>query len=99
MRINPFKQVLNTKPFTANMLNLATIILINRLHDQLDQQRRFAAQFFHINFQGIVGPVDRFPIMQKVRHLHREFYWLVGILDIKSVICPIFGNDREIALP
>ncbi len=47
------------------MLDLAAVILVNGLHDQFDQQRRFASQLLQIDVQRIIGAVYRLPPCRK----------------------------------
>ena len=88
MHVDTFEEVLYPDTLATDMLDLAAVILVNGLHDQFDQQRRFASQLLQIDVQRIIGAVYRLPAMQEVRHLDRQFHRLVGILDIEAVIGP-----------
>ena len=98
MHVDTFEEVLYPETLATDMLDLAAVILVNGLHDQFDQQRRFASQLLQIDVQRVIGAVYRLPVMQEVRHLDRQFHRLVGILDIEAVIGPVLGNDRKVAL-
>ena len=80
------------------MLYLAAVVLVDRLHNELHQQRRFAAQLFHVYFERIIGTVHRLAVVQEVGHFDRQLHRFVGILDVEGVIGAVFRYHREVAL-
>ncbi len=64
----------------------------------MHQLRRLAAEFFQIDFKGIVGAVHLAAVMDEVLHLHIQDQRLVGILDIESVEAAALCDDRYVGL-
>ena len=79
------------------MLDRAFVLLIDGFHDEFYQEGRFAAQFFQVYFERIIGAVHCLAVVQKVGHFHRKFHGFVGIFDVERIVCAVFGNDRKVA--
>ena len=69
VRVNSFQCKLDTKAFTPDMFYLTPVVLVNGLHNQPDEQGRFATQLLQVNIHRIVRAVHRFAITDKVGHL------------------------------
>ena len=65
MHVDTFEEVLYPETLATDMLDLAAVILVNGLHDQFDQQRRFASQLLQIDVQRIIGAVTASPPCRK----------------------------------
>ena len=76
--INPFQQVLDAETLAADVLHLALVLLVQRLHDEVYQHRAFAAQFLQVDFLRVVRSVHRAAVVDKVLHLHVQDKRLVG---------------------
>ena len=83
--INPFQQVLDAETLAADVLHLALVLLVQRLHDEVYQHRAFAAQFLQVDFLRVVRSVHRAAVVDKVLHFHVQDKRLIGVFHIKCV--------------
>ena len=73
------KQELKAELSRADMADGATVTLLDRFHQQLDEHGRFATQFLEIDV-GAVGRQTTIRLRKKIRHLDRQLLGFVGIL-------------------
>ena len=85
MDVNALQDVLDAETLAADVLHLAFVLLVQRLHDEVYQHRAFTAQFFQVNFLRVVRSVHRAAVVDKVLHFHVQDERLVGVLHVEGV--------------
>ncbi|CDA87739.1 putative uncharacterized protein [Bacteroides sp. CAG:754] len=98
MGVNTAQEVLDAESLTADVLDMAFVLLVNALVDQLHEFGRFTAQFLQVDVKRVVRTVHLASVMDEVFHLYVQQQRLVRILDIERVETAAFGDDRHVRL-
>jgi len=96
--VDAFEEVLHAEALAADMLHFAFVLLVNGLHNQAHEQRRFAPQLREVHLHRVVGAVRGFAVVDKVAHLDVEQQRFGRIADVERVERAVFGDDRHIGL-
>ena len=98
MDIYPFQQILDAETLAADVLHLALVLLVQRLHDEMHQHGAFASKFLQIDFLRVVRTVHRAAVMDEVLHLHIEQQRFVGVFHVERIIGPVLRDDAHVRL-
>ena len=96
MGVKPTQQVLDAERLTADVLDVAFVVLVDSLADKVYQLRRLTAKFLQIDVESIVGAVYLTAIVNKVLHLDIQEQRLIRVLHIEGVETATLGNHRHI---
>lgn len=72
MGIKPAQEVLDAESLASDMLDMASVLLVDAPVNQLHEFGRFATQLLQIDVKGVVRTVHLAAVMDKVFHLHIE---------------------------
>ena len=78
------------------MFDFPFVRFIDALHNQLHQQRAFAAQFTEIDIHPCMAEIRRVLIFQKVLHFDVQHFRLMGVTGVETVKTSVLANHREI---
>ena len=92
------QQILDAERLTADVLDVAFVVLVDSLADKVYQLRRLTAKLLQIDVESIVRTVHLTAIVNEVLHLDIQEQRLIGVLHIEGVETATLGNHRHIGL-